>query len=101
MIKKPIQPPPIDAYDQQNTSSESYDDDENETYSADADNHANQYNDDAALNDDEFVLVREDSRRKAGSVKLTKPEFRLSTNLEDITGNIAKIAMTFHNIDAL
>ena len=45
-------------------------------------------------------MVKEDSRRKGGSVKLVIPKPWLSTHLEEpITGNIAKITMTFHNFD--
>ena len=44
--------------------------------------------------------MKQDSRRKGGSVKQIRPESRISTHLEEpIAGNIAKITMTFHNFD--
>jgi len=47
-------------------------------------------------------MVKEDSRRKGGSLveQFTRQKPWLSTHLEEpITGNIAKITMTFHNFD--
>lgn len=91
----------MDAYDQQNTSdSANYDVD---TSSAEEDKppaKQGSTSSEHSANVEEFVLVQQDRRRKAGSVKVPKLEPRLTTKLEEpFTGNIAKITMTFNNIE--